>query len=121
MHELSIAQSLVELACEASAREKADRVRSLHVRIGAISGVVSEALRFSFDLVAEGTCCEGATLEIEDVELTAMCAVCCEVQVLPDISHLVCPTCGTPTYDILTGRELDLISLEVDSHVPAHS
>lgn len=67
MHELSIALSLVELASEEASRLSASRVAALYVRIGASSGVVADALRFSFDLATEGTAIAGARLEIEDV------------------------------------------------------
>ena len=55
MHELSIAQSLIDVACEAAEREGANRVTRLTARIGVLSGVVKECLLFSFGLAAEGT------------------------------------------------------------------
>ena len=67
MHELSIAIGLVELASEEAARQGHVRVDTLYVRLGALSGVVSSALRFSFDVAASGTAIEGAVIEIEEV------------------------------------------------------
>jgi hydrogenase nickel incorporation protein HypA/HybF len=121
MHELSIAQSLIETACETAARDGADCIRSLRVRIGALSGVVKEALLFSFALAAEGSACEGATLEIEEVPVTVMCPRCRQPRTLANSWLFSCPQCGTATPEILTGRELDLISMEVDEHAAAHS
>jgi hydrogenase nickel incorporation protein HypA/HybF len=66
MHELSIALSLVELACEEAERLQARRVEALHVRVGPFSGVVKEALLFSFDIAAAGTSIDGARLKVED-------------------------------------------------------
>jgi hypothetical protein len=66
MHELSIAMSLVELACEEKQRRDLPKVHALRLRLGARSGVVTEALTFSFDLAAAGTCIEGAALNIEE-------------------------------------------------------
>jgi hydrogenase nickel incorporation protein HypA/HybF len=66
MHEMSIAMSLVELACEEASRRHLGRVQALHVRIGTLSGVATEALLFSFDVAASGTPIEGATLNVED-------------------------------------------------------
>lgn len=120
MHELSIAESLIELACELADREQASRIIRLQVRIGAIAGVVKEALRFSFELAAEGTACAGAELEIDDVPLTVHCPRCERTQPLDDVWNLFCPECGTPTPAILTGRELELAAVEVESHVPAY-
>ena len=114
-------QSLIELACEAALREGADRVAKLHLRIGQLSGVVKEALQFSFEMAAEGTLCEGAALEIEEVPIAVMCPRCDAVKMLPDGYNFCCPTCGSPTSEIVAGRELDLISLELAPHASAHS
>ena len=120
MHELSIAQCLVDAACEA-ADEEGGRVTRLVARIGALSGVVKDALRFSFELAAEGTACEGAALEIEDVPVSVHCPRCDEPRVLADCYHFVCPTCGGATPTILTGRELELKSVELMTHAASHS
>ena len=68
MHELSIAITLVELAQDAAQSLGAARVNRLFVRLGTRAGVAAEALRFSFDLAAEGTIVEGARLEFEPVD-----------------------------------------------------
>lgn len=120
MHELSIAQSLVEMACEQAERENATRVLSISIRIGALAGVVKEALLFSFDLAVEGTICEGASLAIEEVPITVLCPVCDVPRTLTDAWHFMCPVCGTPTSNILSGRELDLSSIEIEDHVAPH-
>jgi hydrogenase nickel incorporation protein HypA/HybF len=120
VHELSIAQSLIDLASEAAAREESQRVTRLHIQIGALAGVVKEALLFSFELAAVGTPCEGATLEIDDIGVTMLCPECRETKIPSDLYSLCCPACGTLVRDVLTGRELDLISVEVDTHVAAH-
>ncbi len=116
MHELSIAQSLIEVACDAATENAAKRITKLRLRIGRMAGVVEEALRFSFDLAAEGTACEGAALDIEDVAVSVMCPACNGAKVLEDCYALMCPTCQTPTSQILTGQELELVSLEVADH-----
>lgn len=113
MHELSIAQHLIESACEAAAAEGAGRVTRLGVRIGVLSGVVKEALQFSFQLAAEDTLCADAVLEIDEVPLTVHCATCNDSRVLANGWNLVCPICGASTPQILTGRELDLMSVEI--------
>jgi hydrogenase nickel incorporation protein HypA/HybF len=68
MHELSIAITLVELAADAARSLGAARVNKLFVRLGTGAGVTAEALRFSFDLAAEGTIVQGARLELERVD-----------------------------------------------------
>ena len=68
MHELSIAVQIVEIAEDELVRHGGDRVRSIHLQLGALSGVAREALQFSFVLACEGTSAEGASLVIEDTE-----------------------------------------------------
>lgn len=58
--------TLVELACEEKQRRDLPEVRAVRLRLGVRSGVVKEALTFSFDLAAAGTCIEGAALNIEE-------------------------------------------------------
>jgi hydrogenase nickel incorporation protein HypA/HybF len=68
MHELSIAVQIVEIAEDELLRHGGDRVRSVHVQLGALSGVAKEALQFSFGIACEGTTAEGASLVIEHAE-----------------------------------------------------
>ena len=77
VHELSIAIDLVDLACDEMARRQLSSVLAVHVRIGSGCGVVTDALAFSFDVVAAGTPLEGAALRCEettgcDLELRAL-------------------------------------------------
>jgi hydrogenase nickel incorporation protein HypA/HybF len=120
MHELSVAQSLIEVACDAADRDGSDHVSRIFVRLGALSGVAREALEFSFDLAAEETRCAGAMLEIEDVPITVYCPSCKSRKTLSDCYHFCCPTCGLPTPHILTGRELEVVSVEADDYAAAH-
>ncbi|MAT70226.1 MAG: hydrogenase maturation nickel metallochaperone HypA [Planctomycetaceae bacterium] len=113
MHELSIAHSLVEIATEHVRAAGADSVRSLTLKLGALSCVHKSALEFSFELVAKNTPLEGAVLHFIDVPVVVYCPQCaCEVE-LPGIQRFRCPQCDTPTAEIRSGRELDLQSLEI--------
>jgi len=113
MHELSIAMSFVEAACEEVSRLGDVHVEALHLRLGALSGVVREALEFSFDLAAAGTAIEGARLQIEEIPVTVHCPHCCEERQLPSLQHFRCPVCDTPTPEVVRGRELELTALEI--------
>ncbi len=113
MHELSIAISLVEAACEKAAELGGVRVEALHLRLGPLSGVVRDALLFSFDLAAAGTAIEGARLEIEDVPVVVFCTSCGAERQLPSIQRFRCPVCDTLTPDVVHGRDLELAALEV--------
>ncbi len=119
MHELSIAQSLIRIA-EETAAEQPGRIVRLRLQVGQLSGVVPEALRFSFDLAAEGTRCQGARLEIEEIPVTVDCPACGEERTLETLYRFRCPVCDTPTPEIRCGKELDLVTIEVDADEPAH-
>lgn len=119
MHELSIAHSLVELASEAAARAGAPRVAAVHVRVGALSGVVRDALLFGFEIAAASTPLEGARLEIEHVPVRVYCPRCEASAALADARALRCPRCGAPTAEVVQGRELELTALEVEDAPPA--
>jgi hydrogenase nickel incorporation protein HypA/HybF len=120
VHELSIALSLVEAACEAAAPLGDVRVEALHVRLGALSGVVKEALAFSFDMAAKGTAIDGARLDIEEVPVTAYCPACEAERTLDGVSFaLRCPVCGGPLAKLIHGREMELTALEVSDEEAA--
>ena len=117
MHELSIAQSLIELVSDHAAREGASRVRAVHLRLGELSGF-RRALYFCFDAVSRGTPCEGAELAIEDVPLTVHCAGCDAVKTPRARYNFRCPTCGMPTPKVVTGREMQVTAIELDFGKP---
>jgi hydrogenase nickel incorporation protein HypA/HybF len=108
MHELAIAESIVDAVCERAAGRPVHRVT---VRIGALTAVVPEAMRFCFDLAVEGTVADGAALEIERRAGAARCRDCGAEVELPDLIVL-CP-CGSADLAVTAGRELQIVSMEV--------
>jgi hydrogenase nickel incorporation protein HypA/HybF len=114
MHELSVALSLVEAACERVEALGDVRIEAVCVRLGPLSGVVKEALSFCFEAATQGTRIEGARLDIEDAPLVAFCPRCSEERRIASAQHLRCPECGEPTPHIVQGRELELTALEVE-------
>ncbi|NTW01678.1 MAG: hydrogenase maturation nickel metallochaperone HypA [Oscillochloris sp.] len=113
MHELSVALNLVQLAEEAAGKANATQVTVLYLRIGALSAVVPESLRFSFDLAAAGTIVAGARLEIEELPVRIFCDYCAIESDLPSPQLFHCPRCHRPANRLVQGRELELTSLEV--------
>jgi hydrogenase nickel incorporation protein HypA/HybF len=116
MHELSIAVSLIEAASEKAAAVGAKQVYALHLKIGALSGVVRDALLFSFDIATVGTSLEGATLHLEDVPVVVFCPACREEKTLTDYYGFACPDCGTLAPEVRRGRELELTAIEVENN-----
>lgn len=113
MHELSIALSIVEIATETVRRSGGGRVRELYLKIGAMSGVVKDALLFSWQMASADTPLEGSRLVIEEVPLVAHCADCGEDKRLDAVNKFFCPACGQALTKIIHGKELELTALEI--------
>jgi hydrogenase nickel incorporation protein HypA/HybF len=110
MHEMSITQSIVEI-CEQHADGR--RVLAVVLEIGALSGVVPEAVEFCFEACTRDTLLTGAALTIERVPGTAWCQEC---QVMVPVASYFeqCPGCGGYGLEIRTGEELRVKELEVE-------
>lgn len=122
MHELTIANSLVELACAHATDNGAQRVKAISVRMGVLCGI-GRSLYFCFEPASRGTMCEGAALSIEEVPLTVRCENCDDVKVPRALYNFRCPDCGYPTPKVVTGREMELVSIELEmakQSAPAH-
>jgi hydrogenase nickel incorporation protein HypA/HybF len=113
MHELSIAMSLIDTATEEAQRLGATAVRAIHLRIGPLSGVVTGALESAFGMARENTALAGARLVVESTGITAYCEVCGGVRPVESLQCVRCVDCGAWTPDIRTGRELEVIGMEI--------
>jgi len=114
MHELSIAMSMVEMATEECRRLGAERVNSLHLKLGLLSGVVKDALLFSYEIACEGTPLQGSSLLIEDVPVKVFCPRCASEKTLDSIQLFACPACGELTPEVIEGRELLVVAMEIE-------
>jgi hydrogenase nickel incorporation protein HypA/HybF len=113
MHELGIAESALQVALDRARNEGASRVLRMVIRVGALSGVDPDALRFAFAAILPGTAAEGAALQIDPIPALAHCRDC-ERDFVPDTDlFFECPTCGRLCSTLKQGRELDLIRLEI--------
>jgi hydrogenase nickel incorporation protein HypA/HybF len=113
MHELSIALSILEIAEQEAERLAAQRIVGIHVKLGALSGVDPNALRSAYELARETSALPDATLVVEEAPLVAHCPSCAIDQTVPSIAELYCPVCGTPTPQVVSGRELEIVGLEI--------
>ena len=113
MHELSIVLSIIDEVGEQSEACNLHDIEVVHLKVGVFSGVDPNALLFAWELACEGTPFEHSRLEIEIVPLIIYCAVCRQDRTPPSQYQLCCPECKTPSGTIVTGRELEVVSLEV--------
>ena len=111
MHEVSIMTEALRMAMDAAKSAGATRVLKLRLRIGSLSGVVPEALRFAFDVVVQGTMAEGATLEIETVRAACWCATC-QAEFECENFFNECPRCHDVSGELRRGRELEIADVE---------
>jgi len=113
MHELSIAMSMIEMATDELKKHDAERVNALYLKLGALSGVVKDALLFSWEIACQGTPLDGARLEIEEIPVIVFCANCQSEKKLNLINSFFCPECNAPATEILQGKELEVTALEI--------
>jgi hydrogenase nickel incorporation protein HypA/HybF len=113
MHELSIAISMIDQIAEETESRGGLAVEAVHLKLGIFSGVDKEALLFAYELACEGSPLAGSRLVIESVPLVIYCDACQKNRTPPSVYELSCPDCGTPGQKIVTGREIEVASLEV--------
>lgn len=112
MHELSIAMRVVETLTEDLAGESGS-VTVVRLRVGALSGVVPDALRFAWDVACRETRMEGSSLDIDEVAARIWCDSCEREQTVPGAFRMLCPICGEPGSRVVAGRELEILSVEM--------
>jgi hydrogenase nickel incorporation protein HypA/HybF len=114
MHELSIAMSIVEMAEEESGRRGGMQIKAVHLRLGLLSGVVKGALLSSYEMACEDTLLAGSQLVIEEVPVIVFCRQCDAQRPVHSTQMFCCSECGTPTSEVVQGKELMVVGLEVE-------
>jgi hydrogenase nickel incorporation protein HypA/HybF len=114
MHELSIAMSILDGVEEEMQHHAGERVEAVHVRIGPLSGVVKESLVSAYELAREETPFASSYLVFEDAPIAVFCPKCRAERPVDAMQHFRCAECGTPVSEILRGRELELVALELE-------
>jgi len=113
MHELSVTESLLEIALRHAREAGAERITRLNVIIGEFSSIVDESVQFYWDMVSEGTIAEGAELHFERVEGVLRCLDCGHTFPLGG-DTFVCPKCGGSQVVTAGGDEFRLDSIEIE-------
>ncbi len=114
MHELSLANRLVAVAEETARQAGARRVTAVTLKIGPLSGVAIDALRFAYDIATADTLLAGSRLETLFVPVTVYCPRCEQVTELASVQRFRCRLCDAPTGDVRSGRELEIDTIEVE-------
>ncbi len=113
MHEMGIAMQLMEIAIDAIPEDmKGSPVERINVKVGKFTAVVPSSLKFCFEIVSKGTPLSDAELNIEEIPVTVQCHGC-KYQWEMSQPVFKCPTCGSGSIEIISGRELNIESIEI--------
>ncbi len=105
----------LRIAEDAARSAGARRIVKLRLRLGSLSGVVPDSMRFAFDVVCQDTMVAGATLEIEQVQAACWCAACQTEFACVDFFN-ECPSCQNPSGELRRGRELEIAAVELEQN-----
>jgi hydrogenase nickel incorporation protein HypA/HybF len=113
MHEMGIAMQIIEIATASIPENMARaRVERINLKVGKLSAIVADSLRFCFEVAVKNTALEGAELAIEEIPVVAKCQTC-GVDWTIESPVFVCSRCQGGQIELLSGRELDIESIEV--------
>ena len=113
MHEMSLMASMLDLIEDQAAKEGFRLVTRVTLEIGTLAGVEAEAMRFAFDVATQDSVAQGAELVIEETQGLARCTVCGSLAPVAAF-YDPCPACGRAPQEIVRGRELRIVSLDVE-------
>lgn len=113
MRELSLTESVNNVILELCARSGWRRVRRIVLKVGGMRKVNPELLSFAFSTVSKGTVTEGADLSILSMPIVFRCRACGKDSDSESTAFL-CPRCGSPDVELLSGLELSIESMEVE-------
>jgi hydrogenase nickel incorporation protein HypA/HybF len=113
MHEMSIAQNILEIVRDHVREENVPDVRSVKIRIGELAGVVHDSLTFCFSTLVLETPLQKATLDIVTIPVTAHCNACGKESRL-EYGVFICSICNSFDIQIMTGSELNVVEIELE-------
>ncbi len=113
MHELSIAQDILEIVRQYVPENRARGVMSIRVRVGPLSGVVPECLEFSFGAIVAGTPWQGARLNLQQVPACLHCSGCKQDSEVRELAFS-CPACGSTDVRMASGTDLQVVEIETE-------
>jgi hydrogenase nickel incorporation protein HypA/HybF len=117
MHETVIVEGLMRILEQQAARHGAERILRVRVKAGRLRAVEPAQLVSCFEMFAEGTIAEGATLTVETVPVRARCKACGTEFEVPRY-RFECPGCGGGDVEVVQGQELYIESFDAAEAVP---
>ncbi|HUE98538.1 MAG TPA: hydrogenase maturation nickel metallochaperone HypA [Anaerolineales bacterium] len=116
MHELSVTQSILDLALKHASKANASQITDIRVVMGALSTNVDDSVQFYWDIIAKGTLAEGAKLHFRRVPAEFQCMDCSQ-KYHPADAELICPCCESTRVRIIAGEEFYLDSIDIEKQI----
>lgn len=113
MHEMALAQGILEVALNTAAQHSANRIGRIKLLVGQMTHVEPESLKFCFSALASGSIAEGAEIDITITPLIGQCRDCGNEFSVSGY-YFICPKCQSTLVEIISGRELTVEHLEVE-------
>ena len=113
MHELPFAESIVEIAQRHGEGNGAQRITDIHLVIGRLSSVGDESIQFYWDMISQGTLCEGARLHFERIPAIVECLDCGESYEISE-ELTPCPRCSGMHVQMIQGDEFYVASIDIE-------
>lgn len=113
MHEFPITQQIIKIAEKHATELGASQIKSIKLVVGDYSGFVGDSIQMYFDVISEGTLCEGATVEIQRVKPKMKCTGCEEL-FERELLSFSCPKCGTDGEPTEIGKEFYIEFIEIE-------
>ena len=113
MHELAITEQILDIATRHGEQANAERVTDLYLVIGDLSSIIDESVQLCWDMINEGTICEGAQLHFERIPAKLKCRQCGTTYTLESGELSSCPECESVQVDVIQGKEFRLDSINI--------
>ena len=113
MHEMAVTQSILDIIIEHARQADASRILQVNLVVGDMSGLVDDSVQFYFDFLSKDTLAEGAKLVFDRRPAIYRCREC-EMTFTPTGHDWTCPACYALSFEVLSGREFSINSIEVD-------
>jgi hydrogenase nickel incorporation protein HypA/HybF len=114
MHELSIAEAIINSTLDEVSKQGGGKVEEVGLRIGSLSGVMPDALEFAYEIAVRDTALDGSVINMEVIPATGKCAECGELCSF-EMTPFMCPACGSFKIDLERGYELDIAYIRIET------
>ncbi len=112
MHELGIAQNILQIVRQSVPVNLSADVRAIRLRVGQLSGIVPDSLNFCFGVLVNDTDLRQASLAIEQIPVVSECRDCKHRFQMDDLAFS-CPSCRSVNLELMSGRELEVVEIEL--------